>query len=43
MLAQQELDEMQKNEATDILEESDVMWIQVEGEWQIDDSYVFIH
>ena len=43
LLAQQELDEMQKNEATDILEESDVMWIQVDGEWQIDDSYVFIH
>ena len=42
LLAQQELDEMQKNEASDILEQSDVMWIQVNDEWQIDDSYVFI-
>ena len=41
LLAQQELDEMQKKE-TGILEESDVMWIQVNDEWQIDDSYVFM-
>ena len=34
---------MQKNEAADILEERNIMWIQVDGEWRIDDSYVFVH
>ena len=41
-MAQQEIDEMKKENGGVLLEESDVMWVQIMGDWQIDDSYVFI-
>ena len=42
LLAQQEIDEMKKENGGELLAENDVMWINVMGDWIIDDSYKFI-
>ena len=39
LLAQQELDHMQKN--GELLDESDVCWVRMTNTWEIDDSYVY--
>ena len=41
LLAQQEIEEMKKENGGELLAENDVMWINVLGEWIIDDSYIF--
>lgn len=41
-MAQQEIDEIKKANGGVLLEESDVMWIQILEDWQIDDSYVYM-
>ena len=39
LLAQQELDYLQKN--GELLSESDVCWIRLQDEWEVDDSYIY--